>query len=174
MNAPPPGTDPYTDSVIALDARSGRLRWATQLLAHDANDFDVFAAPGLFTITRGGRRVACAGVTLKNSRYVMLDERTGAIVWQRQLVAAMHWLQSIGTPVSSGNTIVVPLFHGPTEGELVALSVNDGSVLWRETTNGIYEKPVVWRGVVLVAEANGEIVAFDLRNGRPLGRLSLP
>ncbi len=174
MSAPPPGPDPYTDSVIAIDARSGRLRWTTQLLAHDANDFDVFTAPRLFTISYHGRRIPAVGVTLKNSRYVMLDERTGTILWQRQLVAAMHWLQSIGTPAASGSSIVVPLFHGPTEGELVALNSDDGSVLWRTVTNGIYEEPVIWRGVVLVAEANGAVAAFDLRDGRSLGRLLLP
>jgi alcohol dehydrogenase (cytochrome c) len=174
MSAPPPGSDPYTDSVIAVDARSGHWRWATQLLAHDANDFDVFTAPALFTVARRGNQIPGVGVTLKNSRYVMLDERTGAILWQRQLVAAMHWMQSIGTPAASGDTIVVPLFHGPSDGELVALNKDDGSVRWRVATNGIYEEPVVWRGVVLVAEANGVIAAFDLRNGRMLGRLPLP
>ena len=86
----------------------------------------------------------------------------------------MHWMQSIGTPAASDGTIVVPLFHGPTEGELVALNQNDGSALWRVATNGIYEEPVIWRGDVLVAEANGAVAAFDLRTGRKLGRLSVP
>src|SRR5579871_2276349 len=174
MSAPPPGRDPYTDSVIAVDVRTGHWRWATQLLAHDANDFDVFTAPGFFTIALHGRGIPAVGVTLKNSRYVMLDERTGAVLWQRQLVAAMHWMQSIGTPAASGGTIVVPLFHGPTDGELVALDKDDGGVRWRVATGGIYEQPVIWRGDVIVAEANGAVAAFDLRTGRKLGRLSVP
>jgi outer membrane protein assembly factor BamB len=173
MNAPPPGADRYTDSVIAVDARTGRWHWATQLLAHDANDFDVFTSPELFSLSVRGRSIPAIGVTLKNSRYVMLDERTGAILWQRQLVPAMHWMQSIGTPASAGNTIVVPLFHGPASGELVALEKNDGTILWRADTNGIYEQPVIWRGVVLVAEANDGVAAFDIRNGRELGRVAL-
>jgi outer membrane protein assembly factor BamB len=174
MSAPPPGPDPYTDSVIAVDARSGEWRWVTQLLAHDANDFDVFTSPQLFSVTRRGRRIAAVGVTLKNSRYVMLDELSGKIVWQRQLVGAMHWMQSIGTPAVSGDTIVVPLFHGPSDGELVALEKDSGSVLWRVKTGGIYEQPVVWDGAVLTAQANGTVAAFDLRNGRTLGSLRVP
>ncbi len=174
MSDPPPGADPYTDAVIAVDARSGHWHWARQLLAHDANDFDVFTAPDLFTLTIRGRRTPGVGVTLKNSRYVMLDERTGAVLWQRQLVGAMHWMQSIGTPAASGDTIVVPLFHSPTEGELVALDCNNGSVLWRVATNGIYEEPAIWRGEVLVAETTGAVAAFDLRSGRNAGRLSIP
>ncbi|HVR47008.1 MAG TPA: PQQ-binding-like beta-propeller repeat protein [Candidatus Binatia bacterium] len=174
MSVPPPGPDPYTDSVIAVDARSGHWRWATQLLAHDANDFDVFTAPGLFAIASHGGPIPGVGVTLKNSRYVMLDELTGAVLWQRQLVAATHWMQSIGTPAASAGTIIVPLFHSPTDGELVALHSDDGSVLWRVATEGIYEEPVIWRGVVLVAEANGAVAAFDVRTGRKLGRLFVP
>ncbi len=174
MSAPPPGPDPYTDSVIAVDPRTGHWLWARQLLAHDANDFDVFTAPGLFALAIRGHRTLGVGVTLKNSRYVMLDARTGAILWQRRLVATMHWMQSIGTPAASAGTIVVPLFHSPTDGELVALDENDGSVRWRVATNGIYEEPVVWRGDVLVAEANGAVAAFDLRTGRSVARLSVP
>lgn len=174
MNAPPPGPDPYTDSVIAVDPRSGRWRWMTQLLTHDANDFDVFASPQLFSLTIRGNQVAAVGATLKNSRYVMLDERTGAILWQRQLAGAMHWMQSIGTPASSGNAIVVPLFHSPQSGELVALDKNNGSVFWHIQTGGIYEALVIWRGYVLAAETPGRIVAFRIGSGAAAGRLSVP
>jgi outer membrane protein assembly factor BamB len=173
MSAPPPGPDPYTDSVIAVDARSGHWRWQTQLLKHDTNDFDAFTSPELLTLTIAGRRVSAVGVTLKNARYVMLNERNGAIVWQRQLVAARHWMQSIGTPAVSGSTIVVPLFHGPADGELIALDKNDGAVRWRIHIGGIYEAPVIWHHAVLVAQASGTVAAFELRNGRVLGRITL-
>ena len=174
MRAPPPGPDLYTDSIIAVDVRSGHWRWATQLLAHDANDFDVFASPRLFTLDVRGRHVPAVGVTVKNSRCVMLDERSGATLWRRQLEPPMRWMQSIGTPATSGNAIVVPLFHAQREGELVALSKNDGAVLWRIHTAGIYEAPVIWRGYVLAAETPGKIVAFRLGNGAAAGRLSVP
>ncbi len=171
MRSPPAGRDPYTDSVIAFEARSGRWRWATQLLAHDANDFDIFASPSLFQLNVGSKRIPAVGDTLKNSRYVMLDELTGKIIWQRQLVPPMRWMQSIGNPASSGGTIVVPLFHAPNDGQLVALRANDGAILWRVHTNGIYEAPVIWHRTVLAAEAGGAIAAFALGNGARQGRL---
>jgi outer membrane protein assembly factor BamB len=174
MSAPPPGPDPYTDSVIAVDAQSGRWRWAAgPLIAHDVNDFDVFTAPGLFHVELRGRRTAAVGVTLKDARYVMLDESTGKILWQRQLVPAMHWMQSIGTPATAGKLILVPLFHNPAEGELVALNKNDGTVVWRMRTPGIYEKPAIWRNRVLVAQARGVVEAFDVRDGAAAGSLNL-
>jgi glucose dehydrogenase len=174
MRAPPPGADLYTNSIIAVDLHSGRWRWKRQLLPHDTNDFDVFASPRLFTVNVRGHSVPAVGVTLKNSRYVMLDERNGAILWQRQLEPPMRWMQSIGTPAASGKTIVVPLFHAPQNGELVALNVNDGAVLWRAHTAGIYEAPVIWRGYVLAAETPGRVVAFRLGSGTAAGRLTLP
>jgi alcohol dehydrogenase (cytochrome c) len=50
------GEDLYADSVIALDAASGRILGYNQLVKHDSHDWDVDSAPALAT-TRGGRRI---------------------------------------------------------------------------------------------------------------------
>jgi alcohol dehydrogenase (cytochrome c) len=50
------GADLYADSVIALDAGSGRLLGYNQLVKHDSHDWDVDSAPTLAT-TRDGRRI---------------------------------------------------------------------------------------------------------------------
>lgn len=174
MRAPRAGSDRYTDSVIAADLRTGRWHWARQLLAHDTNDFDLFASPQLYSITRNGRRVGAVGVTLKNSLYAMLDEATGRVLWQRQLEPPMRWMQSIGTPAASEGIIVIPLFHGPSAGELIALRANDGGIVWRRQTAGIYEAPVVWRHYVLAAQARGAVASYDLRTGTVDARIALP
>lgn len=172
MRAPPAGTDPYTDSVIAIEPRSGRWRWVTgPLIAHDANDFDVFASPRLFTVAVAGRAVPAVGVILKDARYVTLDERSGRVLWQRQIEPAMSWIQSIGTPAVTGNEIVVPLYHDPAHGELVALRVADGALAWRTQTAGMYEAPVIWHTTILAAEARGAIDAFDLSTGARSARM---
>lgn len=172
MSAPPPGADPYTDSAIAVEPRTGRWRWvAGPLIPHDANDFDVFASPRLVAVTVRGRAIPAVAVVLKDSRFVILDERDGRILWQRQLEPAMSWYQSIGTPAVAGKIFVVPLFHGPASGELVALRADDGSVVWRVRLPGVYEAPVVWHSLVLVAEARGVVAAFRLGDGRPVGEL---
>jgi len=46
----------YTDSVIAIDAASGRILGYHQLVPHDAHDWDVDSAPTLAT-TRSGRQI---------------------------------------------------------------------------------------------------------------------
>jgi alcohol dehydrogenase (cytochrome c) len=50
------GADLYADSVIALDAASGRLLAYNQLVKHDSHDWDVDSAPTLAT-TRDGRSI---------------------------------------------------------------------------------------------------------------------
>ena len=52
-----PGKSLYTTSVLALDARSGRLLAYNQVTPDDYHDWDVAAAPALIT-TRGGRQLA--------------------------------------------------------------------------------------------------------------------
>jgi alcohol dehydrogenase (cytochrome c) len=50
------GEDLYADSVIALDATTGRILGYNQLVKHDSHDWDVDSAPTLAT-TRAGRRI---------------------------------------------------------------------------------------------------------------------
>ena len=50
------GEDLYADSVIAIDAASGKLLAYNQVVKHDSHDWDVDSAPMLAT-TRDGRRI---------------------------------------------------------------------------------------------------------------------
>jgi alcohol dehydrogenase (cytochrome c) len=50
------GDNLYSNSVIALDATTGRMLAYNQLVKHDTHDWDVDAPPTLVT-TRGGRRI---------------------------------------------------------------------------------------------------------------------
>ena len=154
---------------IALNAATGAPVWSFSPLRYRGTGGGISGTPAIDA--RRGRRVAAVGDTLKSSRYVMLDELSGALIWQRQLEPATRWMQSIGTPASTGGVVVVPLYHTPTTGALIALRGNDGVVIWRVRTGGIYGTPVIWHGIIIAALANECVVAFDLRNGRPLGRL---
>ena len=49
------GDNLYANSVIALDARTGKHVWHYQVLRHDLWDRDLPAAPVLVTVKRGGQ-----------------------------------------------------------------------------------------------------------------------
>ncbi len=55
------GDNLYTNSVVVLDAATGKLRWHSQLLPNDALDYDLVAAPVLYRDALGRARLAVAG-----------------------------------------------------------------------------------------------------------------
>jgi alcohol dehydrogenase (cytochrome c) len=71
------GANLYTDSVLALDAASGRLHWYVQATAGDALDYDLSAAPMLYADARGRRRVAAGS---KDGNLYLIDRESHAIV----------------------------------------------------------------------------------------------
>ncbi len=76
-----PGDGLFAESIIALDARTGKRVWHFQAVHHGLWDFDLGAAPNLVDITVDGRRVkALAQVSKQNFVYV-LDRVTGKPVW---------------------------------------------------------------------------------------------
>ncbi|MGD2141717.1 MAG: PQQ-binding-like beta-propeller repeat protein, partial [Burkholderiales bacterium] len=52
-----PGDNLYTVSLVALDARTGKLRWHYQQVPHDLWGYDVGSPPVLFELERNGRVV---------------------------------------------------------------------------------------------------------------------
>jgi glucose dehydrogenase len=53
----------YGNSLVALDARTGTVRWYRQLVHHDLWDYDLAAPPALCDIHRGGTIPAVAQIT---------------------------------------------------------------------------------------------------------------
>jgi len=57
-----PGDNLYTDSIVALDAKSGEMRWYYQETPHDMWDYDAASPAVLFDAIDGsGRRVPAVG-----------------------------------------------------------------------------------------------------------------
>ncbi len=72
-----PGDNRYTNSVVALEAKSGRVRWHFQVVHHDLWDFDVGSQPSLITVPRNGRQVPAVAVATKMGHLFILDRATG-------------------------------------------------------------------------------------------------
>jgi quinoprotein glucose dehydrogenase len=71
------GDDLYANSVIALDARTGKHIWHYQVLHHDLWDRDLPAAPVLVTVTRAGRRIDAVAQITKTGHVWVFDRATG-------------------------------------------------------------------------------------------------
>ncbi len=67
----------FSSSIVALDIKTGALRWVRQTVHHDLWDMDVPAQPALIDITKDGATIpALVGPTKQGDIYV-LDRRTG-------------------------------------------------------------------------------------------------
>jgi quinoprotein glucose dehydrogenase len=71
------GDDLYANSVIALDARSGKQIWHYQVLHHDLWDRDLPAAPVLVTVRHDGKRVDAVAQITKTGHVWVFDRMTG-------------------------------------------------------------------------------------------------
>lgn len=76
-----PGDNLYTDSIVALDARSGRMRWYYQQTPHDRWDYDAASPPLLFdALDAHGRHVSAVGEAGKTGWLYVLDRRRGTLL----------------------------------------------------------------------------------------------
>ncbi|MDB5450892.1 MAG: Quinoprotein glucose dehydrogenase [Phenylobacterium sp.] len=76
-----PGAGLFGESLVCLEAATGKLRWRFQFVHHGVWDYDTPAQPNLLTIKVGGRRIdAVAQVTKQGFTYVF-DRVTGEPVW---------------------------------------------------------------------------------------------
>ena len=72
------GENLYSDSVVALDARTGERRWHFQTVHHDLWDYDLAAPPNLVRIEREGGAVDAVAQATKHGFVFVLERETGA------------------------------------------------------------------------------------------------
>ena len=75
------GQDLFANSLVALDARTGRRLWHRQLVHHDLWDRDLPAPPNLVTIRRDGRRIDAVAQVTKSGHVFVFDRVTGEPVF---------------------------------------------------------------------------------------------
>lgn len=71
------GKNLFANSLVALDAATGRLRWHFQMVHHDIWDYDIPAQPTLVTLRRNGGVVAAIAQVTKMGLIFVLDRVTG-------------------------------------------------------------------------------------------------
>jgi glucose dehydrogenase len=71
------GANLYGNSVVAVDLQTGAYRWHFQTIHHDLWDADPPAPPGLFDITRNGRRLRAMALTTKSGYMYILNRENG-------------------------------------------------------------------------------------------------
>ena len=76
-----PGANLFAESLVCLDAATGKMKWHFQTVHHGLWDWDIPTQPNLVTITVDGKRIdAVAQVTKRGDTFVF-DRVTGTPVW---------------------------------------------------------------------------------------------
>ena len=71
------GQDLFANTLLALDAKTGKRIWHFQTVHHDVWDRDLPAAPNLLQVTRNGGRVDAVAQITKSGFVFLFDRRTG-------------------------------------------------------------------------------------------------
>ena len=71
------GANLFANSLVALDARTGKRLWHHQLVHHDLWDFDLPQAPKLLTLRQNGRNVDVVAQATKHGYIFVFDRVTG-------------------------------------------------------------------------------------------------
>ncbi len=75
------GNNLFSDSLVCIDARTGRRLWHYQIVHHDIWDYDLPAAPVLVDITVRNRRIPAVVQVTKMGLIFVFDRVTGKPVW---------------------------------------------------------------------------------------------
>ncbi|MEI9946277.1 MAG: PQQ-binding-like beta-propeller repeat protein [Chitinophagaceae bacterium] len=75
------GSGLFGNSIVALDARTGKRLWHFQTVHHDLWDFDIAAAPQLITVTHNGKKVDAVAIATKQGFLFAFDRVTGEPLW---------------------------------------------------------------------------------------------
>ena len=76
-----PGDNLFAESIVCVEAKTGRRIWHFQTTHHGIWDYDLPAAPVLADITVNGRRIPALAQVSKQAFVYVLDRRTGHPVW---------------------------------------------------------------------------------------------
>ena len=75
------GQNLFADSLVALDARTGKRLWHFQFVHHDLWDYDAPAAPKLLTVRHNGKMVDAVAQPTKQGFLFVFDRVTGQPLW---------------------------------------------------------------------------------------------
>lgn len=79
-----PGDNLFTSSLVAVEAKTGKLVWHYQQIPHDLWGYDVASPPALFDVTIDGATVPAVGQASKLGWYYVHDRRDGKLLFKSE------------------------------------------------------------------------------------------
>ena len=124
------GDNLYSDSILALDAKTGRLKWYYQYTPHDLWDWDAQQPPVLVDADWQGKPRQLLLHANRNGFFYVLDRTNGALLLAKPFVKKLTWAREIG---ADGRPVLNPGQEPTAEGTKVCPAV-EGATNWFSTS----------------------------------------
>jgi PQQ-dependent dehydrogenase (methanol/ethanol family) len=124
------GDNLYTNSDVALDARTGKLRWHFQFTPHDLHDWDANQPIVLVDAPFQGRMRKLLLHANRNGFFYVLDRTDGKFLLGSAFAKKLTWASGID---KNGRPIELP-GQGTTEGGVKACPAVRGATNWYSTS----------------------------------------
>jgi len=171
------GDNLYLDSVLALDSKTGALKWFYQFTPHDLYDWDGGQTPMILNAPYRGQDRKLLLQANRNGFFYVFDRTNGELLLGEKFVDKLNWATGIG---ADGRPIVVPGLEPTHDGTKVCPNVlgaaNWPSVAFSPETQlfyvqaredcGIYVKPPRWNPKPIPMEPGQMFLrALDIETG---------
>jgi alcohol dehydrogenase (cytochrome c) len=123
------GDNLYSDSVIALDPETGKLKWHYQFTPHDLHDWDATETPMLVDAEFRGQQRKLLLQGNRNGFFYVLDRLTGEFLMGEPFVKKLTWASGID---KNGRPKLLPGYEPTPEGALACPAVA-GATNWPST-----------------------------------------
>ena len=181
-----PGDNLYASSLVALDVRTGEVRWHYQQVPHDLWGYDVASASILFNAEIDGESVPAVGIAGKTGWFYVHHRDTGKLLFRSQPLVPQNNLFKPPTPqgvlISPGSfggvswspgsydesrgAVYLAAIHRPTLLKLLFAEEAHGTVPYIATD--IAEHEPSWGTLSAVDTRNGGKLKWQVRTDGPL------
>ncbi len=120
------GDNLYSDCVVALDNKTGKLKWHYQFTPHDLWDWDATETPVLVDASWEGRPRRLLVQANRNGFFYVLDRADGKLLLAKPFVRNLTWASGIG---ADGRPVKLPNQEPSAAGTKVCPS-QDGATNW--------------------------------------------
>lgn len=164
-----PGANRWTDSIVALRIKTGKLVWGSQAIAHDIFDRDAMLT-GRVDVQIGSKRRALAISTGKLGVVRALDADTGELVWK----ASVGTHRNDQLTEITGKTLVYPGSLGGVQTPLAVAGNTIYLCVMNAPTEYAGPEETSYGFTVQLGTANSQLVALDARTGKVRWDAELP
>ena len=164
-----PGPNLYTDSLVALDGKTGKLLWYHQAIPHDTRDYDLMIPAITTTVSVDGVK----------TEVVLVAGKMGKVYAYRASDGKSLWTLSVGKHQNDTGALPkkpVDIYPGDLGGVETPMALADGRLFvpWVNLATRTSSTGISLTAGIDFTKGTGGLTAVDAATGKVLWQRSLP